>query len=669
MLSCYFYSMKYISKNIRWVTLNALCFLLLMTLFRMIFYFIFKNPNKEPVLDAFVMGLRFDIRIIAIPSLIIWLFSYLPFFNPFIKARAATYWNIIYVFIVCVFFLFYTADFAHYAYLHQRLNANVLSYLKDAGTSTIMVWQSYPVIKWVIGFILILLLMRWVISKNFQLINQKGLYIKKKPIMIATAVIFFLLLGIGIFGKIGQFPLRWSDAQELESDYKANLAMNPFQSFVSTMAFKDNKIDLQIIKQHYAEIANYYGVTHPNIDSLNLIRIIDPRDTFSFNRLNIVLVICESFSAYKSSMYGNPLNATPYFNSLCNNGIFFDRCFTPCYGTARGVWAIITGIPDVTLGSTTNTRNPAIVSQHTIINDFKYYEKFYFIGGSASWANIRGLLKHNIDSLHLYEQDSYTAPKIDVWGVSDKDVFLEANKILAKQNKPFFSVIQTADNHRPYTIPEADKDIFEYIYVQKDSLQKYGFESEEEYNAFRYTDFCFQQFMEAAKKEKYFDNTIFVFVGDHGIRGNASSMFPKVWTEQGLTCQHVPLLFYAPTMLKTRRYSFLTSQLDVLPTIAGLSKIRYTNTTLGTDVLDPVMLARDSGSSKKIPIFDDGKHLAGTIFQHVYYEKSMSKNIGNLYNMKNNDPVTIADSSIKNLHSFTEGWLEWSKYLIYHNNK
>ena len=97
------------------------------------------------------------------------------------------------------------------------------------------------------------------------------------------------------------------------------------------------------------------------------------------------------------------------------------------------------------------------VDQHTIINDYKGYEKFYFIGGSLSWANISGLLTNNIDGLHLYEQEDYKAKTIDVWGISDKNLFLEANDVLKQQTHPFFAVIQTADNHRPYTIPEEDK--------------------------------------------------------------------------------------------------------------------------------------------------------------------------------------------------------------------
>src|SRR5690606_3065020 len=94
-------------------------------------------------------------------------------------------------------------------------------------------------------------------------------------------------------------------------------------------------------------------------------RIVHPGSKALESQPNVILVVCESFSMYKSSMSGNPLNSTPYFNELCNQGIFFERCFSPTFGTARGVFAIITGIPDVQL-STFATRNEATVKQRTI---------------------------------------------------------------------------------------------------------------------------------------------------------------------------------------------------------------------------------------------------------------------------------------------------------------
>jgi phosphoglycerol transferase MdoB-like AlkP superfamily enzyme len=329
-------------------------------------------------------------------------------------------------------------------------------------------------------------------------------------------------------------------------------------------------------------------------------------------------------------MWGNPLNTTPFFDSLCRNGIFFDHCFTPSYGTARGVWAVITGTPDVEPNNKTASRNPNFVDQHTIINDFKNYGKFYFIGGSSSWANIRGVLKNNIEGLQLYEKEDFEASGIDVWGISDKNLFLESNKVLARQEKPFFAVIQTADNHRPYTIPEEDRQEFVKISTSNDSLKQYGFENADEMNAFRYTDFSFRKFMEAARKEKYFDNTIFVFIGDHGIAGDAGKMFPRSWTEQRLTTVHVPMLFYAPAMIKPQRIHNICSQVDILPTVAGLSNIAYSNTTLGRDLLD-------SAGNHFAFFYDPDNQMAGVIKGDYFFRKQLGTDKEEMVSIVNND--------------------------------
>jgi phosphoglycerol transferase MdoB-like AlkP superfamily enzyme len=286
---------------------------------------------------------------------------------------------------------------------------------------------------------------------------------------------------------------------------------------------------------------------------------------------------------YKSSMSGNPLNTTPYFQSLADSGQFFENCFTPHFSTARGLFATLSGVPDVQL-SKFSTRNPQALDQHTIINNFGGYEKMYFLGGSPSFNNFEGLVK-NINGVQMFTEGYFTKQAVNVWGISDKDLFLEANKVFSKQFKPFFAIVQTADNHRPFMIPETDRD-FVRKEVPVDTLKKYGFESLEEFNSFRYTDYCFRKFIEAAKKEAYFKNTVFVFVGDHGVSGNATEMYPGTWTSERLTDEHVPLLFYAPHLLKPQKHKEVVSQIDVLPTIAGLTGVTYTNTTLGRDVIN-----------------------------------------------------------------------------------
>lgn len=651
---------------IKWLLSVYLFFLLSMSLFRFAFFLKYATPGNPFSGSAFLMGLRFDIKFISILILAILLLCAIPFLNPFKKKGAAYFWNIILPVVYLGLLVFYIADYFHYDYLRQRLNANVLSYTEDAAISANMVKESYPVFSVVVITIIGMFLAVFIFKKILKR------YMQATPVIVKRKFIwnffFFVLLGLSVFGKIGQFPLRWSDAFTLSNDFKANVALNPFQSFFSTIRFADIKPDKSKVSEYYKLMADYLGVQNQDIENLNFERNYSFTDSIKKQQPNVVLVICESFSMYKSNMSGNPLNTTPFFNQMCENGIFFEKCFTPAYGTARGVWATVTAIPDV-LGTSKQTasRNPSAVNQHTIINDFKGYDRFYFLGGNPTWANIQGILKNNIDSLQLFSQDDYKAEKVDVWGISDKHLLLEANGILAKGKKPFFAIIQTADNHRPYTIPEEDLVKFKKVSHPNDTLKKYGFGSNEELNAFRYTDFCFQQFIEAAKKESYFANTIFVFVGDHGIRGDVADVYPKAWTEQGLSAEHVPLLFYSPALVQPKKYSMVCSQIDILPSIASLVKMPYRNNSLGRNLFD------SSYQNKSFAfIIDHDERSIGMMNNEYFFIQNLHSKKQEFVSIVNNEKILATpytDSIKKHLTDLSTAFYHTSKYLIYNNKK
>jgi arylsulfatase A-like enzyme len=299
-----------------------------------------------------------------------------------------------------------------------------------------------------------------------------------------------------------------------------------------------------------------------------------------------VVVFLESFAYYKTSVSGNPLDPTPYFNDMARNGILFTRFYTPQAGTAQSIFTTITGIPDVELNKT-SSRNPLVVRQHSIVNAFEGYEKFYFLGGSLNWAEIRGLLSHNIPGLKVYEEGSYTSPRADVWGISDLHLFEEANKVLREiQDKPFFAFIQTAGNHRPYTIPEDNRGFRSLSISEKDAIN-YGFESVAGFNAIRFMDHSIQFFVQAAQRDGWADNTIFVFFGDHGSGRRHPAHMYKSEDQLQLTKYHVPLLIYAPGLIDEGKIDEkVASEVDVLPTVAGIAAVPYANSSLGRDLLD-----------------------------------------------------------------------------------
>ena len=649
-------------KLIRFAVTLMGTLLLAMMAYRLFFFFHYRPASKPFSGSMILMGLRYDLRIVAVIGLSIFiLFS---IFKPFNSPKKQKIFIILLAIMFFIFLVFYGGDFYYYDYLKQRLSAAVLNFAQDAAISARMMWQTYPLIKILIIVIVLMALFVVFIKKLFSKAMKNTGAVNRKGNTIFS-LLFILISAVAIFGKLGQYPLRWSDAFTLSDDFKANASLNPFQSFFSSMSFKNSGYDLKKVKNSYLLMADYLGVKEKNIEILNYDRTY-PSSLDTGLQPNVVVVICESFSAYKSSMFGNKLNPTPYFNTMCNNGVFFERCFTPAFGTARGVWATLTGVPDVEENKTAS-RNPAAVDQHTIMNDFNGYNKFYFLGGSATWANIRGLLTNNIKDLKIYEEEDFKAKKIDVWGISDKNLFLEANKVFAVQTTPFVSIIQTADNHRPYSIPTEDLKEFKKVNFEVDTLKKYGFEDNDQLNAFRYTDFCFSAFIEAAKKEKYFSNTIFVFVGDHGLRGDAGILFPQSFTKQGILAEHVPLLFYAPQLLQPKRIRTPASQLDVFPSVAFLAGRTFTNTGLGSNLFDT-----SNKTNRYAFIADPDMRTIGVVSDEYYYGKNLKTNEENFVSVINNNPVSKdiqTDSIMKTMAATTDAFYNTAKYMLQNNKK
>jgi phosphoglycerol transferase MdoB-like AlkP superfamily enzyme len=648
-------------KTVQWVINLLIIYALMFTFFRLVTFFAFK-PEEEAftgLFSSFVLGLRFDLRWISFLLLPILLISLRAQYSPFYSLRNRKYWTWYLAIITFIVFFFFAADYGCFSYNKTRLNASALNFAEDPGISFSMLWESYPLLWFLAALFVAVLLLKWMFRKSHVYIISKtdgqGIPYRRKWFIAGS-----LLLGLFMYGSIGRQPLKWINAFNLHDSFKSYLALNPLQNFFTTLKFRSPQYNNDKARGYFPMMADWMQLKNNN--GFDYKREVNPTAFSIKTKPNVVIVICESFSMYKSSMGGNPLNTTPYFKSLCNEGIFFDRCFTPHFSTARGLFATITGIPDVQL-SKFSTRNPEALNQHTIINDFNGYQKYYFLGGNPSFNNFEGLMK-NVDGLNMVTEGKFEAKPINVWGISDKELFLAANQKFKNENAPFLAIIQTADNHRPYMIPEGDND-FEKKILPLDTLVKYGFESAEEYNSFRYADYCFQKFMEAAKKEKYFDNTVFVFVGDHGVSGNATAMYPDVWTTERLTDEHVPLLFYAPGLFKGQKRSEVVSQIDLLPSIASLTGQKYTNTTLGRNVLTQ----HNEAHYAFIIHHDEGR--IGIVSDSFYFTKNLNFKKEELHFL--NGETTLSkpqQDSIKwKMSELTTAYYETAKWMLLNNKK
>ncbi|MBN4080397.1 LTA synthase family protein [Beggiatoa alba] len=591
------------SPLIHFYTHTILISLVFFSLFRLVYWGVFNDTNNpvpfKELLTAFYLGIKFDLRLILIIILPLFLTAWIKPFNPVLTKHAKTFWlgYLTLAFGITVFY--YIADFIHYSYLHKPLDASVLRFAEDFSISLNMMWQSYPIVWLFIGLFITIfiynnLLRRFtrpIIKQATSSYRFNKYFYKRRwwqqSLLVSLCIFIFIF---GLFGKFSYYPLRWSDAFASTHPFAPAVTVNPVVHFFDTLKNKRINFDMAKARASYHEIAGYLGIATPKMaddpgKALNFKRQVSQAGALAATSPNIVMVFLESFASYKTGIFGNKLNPTPHFDKIANNAILFKRYYAPHVGTARSVFTGITGIPDIEVHKT-SSRNPLIVDQHTLVNAFTGYNKHYFLGGSANWGNIRGVLSHNIKNLQIHEEGDYSARRVDVWGISDLDLFIEANQILKKQTQPFFAIIQTSGNHRPYTIPENNQG-FKTIKQSKATLQKNGFISEKEYNSFRFMDHSIGHFIKLAKNEKYFANTVFVFFGDHGISGYGGEHTPRFESDFDLTGLHVPFVIYAPGLLKAKVYNKVASEVDILPTLAALISKGYTNTTLGRDLLNP----------------------------------------------------------------------------------
>jgi len=370
---------------------------------------------------------------------------------------------------------------------------------------------------------------------------------------------------------------------------------------------------------------------------------------------------------------GNPLNATPNLDQLSTEGIFFDRFYIPMVGTARSVFGMVTGIHDVVRVETASS-NPRIVDQYSLINALTGYEKYYIMGGSASWRNIRGLLQNNIPDMQIKDQDDLDFPRLDVWGISDNDLFKVAHKTFQNidQSQPFFAIVQTATNHRPYSI-QKNIEGFNLKDVDKTVLSNAGFDSKEQYNAMRLLDHAVGEYISSAKTAPYFNNTIFLFFGDHGTSDPRALHMPNSDYDLKLRSYQVPFFIYGPEHVKGGIVRNDVSQLvDLSPTVIGLAGKPYENRTMGRDLLngeipiDPLALIINKKMARPhIAVIGQDYYLSlanrGGGLRVKLHELWSDKP---LVNVKDKYPE-ITDRYLRRL----KGIHETTKYMLYHNKK
>ncbi|WP_158618243.1 LTA synthase family protein [Chitinophaga lutea] len=647
-----------------------------LVVFRLIFFFFFFSSTIREsgiIAKAWYLGLKFDMRlalIIMIPVALIAVVARDRLFGTG-ALRRINFWYFFIIYLLLT--LFYVIDLGHYSYLGIRLEPSVTRFLAsgERATNARMMWESYPVVWGLLGMVVLMTFIRF----SYRSIYRRYAGKEGTPVRpwgyAGWVVLMVVLFGAGIYGNFAYFPLRWSQAMFTRDNAVTSLALNPVLHFAANFNLQADTFDEAATRKYYPYIAGYLGVEQPDAKTLKFSRSV-PGDA-SKPKQNIIIVMMESVGASMTSMFGNPMQATPNLQQLADQGVLYENFYVPAMSTARTVFGVTTGLPDVVRVKTAS-RNPAIVDQRVVMDQFEGYEKYYLLGGNTNWANIRAVFTNNVEGLQIFEEGYFKAPKADVWGVADYDLITEADEIFKKAHdskKPFVAFLQTADNHEPYTTTSGAGDFKKLTSREIDArqLKASGFVNIDQFNALRYLDYNIGHLMKLAKQSGYLDNTIFVFFGDHSARLDAYQFMPIPEFEMATYVTHVPCIVYNPRTLAPQRVQRAGSLLDVYPTVAGMVGMPYTNYTLGRDLTDT------TGAAQRFAFIQyvrgGGTYMGAINGQYLYEVDSKTGHTG-LYDLKADALKNVAQQNpglARDMDNLTRGFYESARYLMFNNKK
>ena len=562
--------------NIRIILQLYLLVLVIFTIFRSILFFInveklnniSSSYNWIDIPLAFLMGIRFDIVISGYILLLPFLFLSVFYV---IQKKSQILTGIIRLYLMMVFslaFIICAIDIPYFNQFFNRFDISAFQWI-DSPVFVLNMIIEEPA-YWIISIPLIIILFLFYKGlKKILIFNVSSNTPRKIYLRILISLIFATIIFIGIRGRVQKkSPIRVGTAYFSNNQFLNKLGLNPVFTLMNSYFDSQNQenrfVNLMDDKTAIKNVRANFNIN--NNDYANPIARKILADSINQKNYNVIIIIMESMSAEKMSRYGNKRKLTPFLDSITHKSYCFDNIYTAGIHTYNGVYSTLFSFP--ALFRQHPMKGVEMKQYNGISKTLKKqnYSTIYFTTHDGQFDNVKGFLKaNNFDK--VITQSDYPSDKIkSTLGVTDDYLFEFSIPILNdlhEKHEAFFAAFMTASDHGPYIIPDYFTPKSEN---EKDQIVEYA-------------DWSLRKFIKMASKQKWFSNTIFVFVADHGSVINTSYSIP-------LSYHHSPLIIYAPEIINEyEKFDCIGGQIDIYPTIMGILDQPYVNNTFGIDLL------------------------------------------------------------------------------------
>lgn len=403
-----------------------------------------------------------------------------------------------------------------------------------------------------------------------------------------------------------------------------------------------------------------------------------------FKGKNIVFVHLESVQSFLMDLEFNGEEVLPTVNKLAKEGLYFNN-FYPQISTGTSSdteFTILTSLMPAASGTVfVSYYNREYTTVPKLLSDMGYYT-FSMHGNHASmWNRAKVHPKLGYQDMYFEETYEYTDDDVINLGINDSLFFKESMPILEKierEKSPYFGTVITLSNHSPFIY----KDKYAPYDLSEATTDDKGNKTYTNYldgtpvgnyiTSAHSADISLGEFIEYIEDSEEFDNTIFVFYGDHESRLSKSeinylynhdpkdgsvydskdSQYKKYDEFDHELNKKTPLIIW--TKDKTLRdkinkeVSYPMGMYDVMPTVGNM--VGYKNPfALGHDIFNT--------KNNNIVIFPNGNFITS----QIYYS-----NVSGKY--KTLKPGAVLDENyVNDKIEYTESRLEVSNAIIVHN--
>jgi len=344
---------------------------------------------------------------------------------------------------------------------------------------------------------------------------------------------------------------------------------------------------------------------------------------------NIVLIIVDQFRADASRREGFELNTTPFLDSLAENGTWFNRAYAAMPACSPSRTSMLTGrFPSATrVSSNMNVKDAyftknlfevvkasgyqtALVGKnHTFLEpkDVDFWKDFNHLGSGEPETQEEKAFNAFLRGTHFYMSEEVTPfparLQMPAQIVQAAEDWVDQK---ASKESPFFMLVSIPEPHNPYQVSEPYYSMFPpeslppvqtgkevlrakgNTWMLEKQILEMGYGDYEKmiprirsnyYGMMRLIDDEVKNLVNHFKAKGLDENTIFVFVSDHGDYVGEYGLIKKgVGVPESLT--RIPMLWYGPDIRKNKLPSDAhVSNVDIMPTICEI---------LGIDIPDGV---------------------------------------------------------------------------------